>query len=729
MNSLANNYIANGVGTLDGVTDALLNQFSEYGLTEQDAWYAVGGRFIDQKEALPELKQTAKLLKQEAKLASQVEDALEGVFNEVKDKPVLTEAQKLIVDNPDIDKMSIKGLQNKLKLLQSFYEQNVTNPEKRKRTLAAIDEAQKQLDTMSRPVRYTQQTLDEESKALQDTLKDLRGQISDTDTKAKIDEALRTWSTPFVAKGTADTSEARAKTKADLKEARDMMRMHMAQGTRDESKLAARLLERLQGVEDSYEKMYSRLPSKKVMEPSAMIQDLQTRLSEAISAKGLQTRILNVQDLITNFSEEKYRAQLKELELNPVLVKESDRIMGLRTELAALNKHLNSKMERAKTGTAKFWMREILSIGKAVVLSVDAPILRQGGIVTSNPFRANFFDITLKSAQVYWSGLSKGTMTEQIIHDITQSKHFTESIRHGMQYPDSNATLTDGEMMVGANVAEKVPVFGRLISGSNQAQAAGIMLARYQAYESYRIKFPNANDAEMRAWADVVMTSTGKSTSEMVNRASTFMDLFLISTKYTASRFETLFKPLQYARTQPRVAREALKDLLWFFGTRLAVFGLWKLLKGDKVDMGADPLKNNFMKIMVDLENGTTRVYDPFAGVAQPIRLILGMPIKATKSLMGQDVKGSPIEDTQRFLRQRATPFISMANGLATGKDYFGKKISRGEVLIRAHVPLPIQDLYESIEASQDPFDISFSTFFNELGVNSYFDKTRRVKK
>jgi hypothetical protein len=96
---------------------------------------------------------------------------------------------------------------------------------------------------------------------------------------------------------------------------------------------------------------------------------------------------------------------------------------------------------------------------------------------------------------------------------------------------------------------------------------------------------------------------------------------------------------------------------------------------------------------------------------------------------MGQDVKGSPIEDTQRFLRGRSTPFLSMVNGLATGKDYFGKKISRGEVLIRAHVPLPIQDLYESIEASQDPFDISVSTFFNEVGVNSYFDKTRRVKK
>jgi hypothetical protein len=92
-------------------------------------------------------------------------------------------------------------LTNKYRLLRSFYEQEEPNPEKRKRTLAAIDEAQKQLDQMHRPVRYTQQTLDAESQALQDTLKDLRGQISDTDTKAKIDEALKTWSTPFVAKG------------------------------------------------------------------------------------------------------------------------------------------------------------------------------------------------------------------------------------------------------------------------------------------------------------------------------------------------------------------------------------------------------------------------------------------------------------------------------------------------------------------------------------------------
>jgi hypothetical protein len=475
--------------------------------------------------------------------------------------------------------------------------------------------------------------------------------------------------------------------------------------------------------------MYSRLPSKKAMEPSEAIKDLQSRLSEAISAKGLQTRILNVQDLITNFSEEKYRAQLKELELNPVLVKESERITNLRTELAALNKHLNAKMERAKTGTVKFWMREILSINKAVLLSGDMPVLRQGGIVTSNPFRANFFDVTAKSAKVYWSGLTKGTMTEQVISDITKSKHFTESIRHGMQYPDSNATLTDGEMMVGANVAEKIPVFGRLISGSNQAQAAGIMLARYQAYESYRIKFPNANDAEMRAWADVVMTSTGKSTSEMVNRASTFMDVFIISTKYMASRFETMWKPLQYSRTQPRVAREALKDLLWFFGTRLALVGLMKSFMGDKVDMGADPLKSTFMKIMVDGEDGNTRVYDPFSGIAQPIRLMLGTPVKVTKNMMGGKEKVSPIDDTLRFLRARATPFVAMADGLASGKDYFGQKTGRGEIALRSYAPLPMQDLYDSIQASQDPFDMSVSSFFNVMGVNSYFDKTRRVRK
>jgi hypothetical protein len=70
-----------------------------------------------------------------------------------------------------------------------------------------------------------------------------------------------------------------------------------------------------------------------------------------------------------------------------------------------------------------------------------------------------------------------------------------------------------------------------------------------------------------------------------------------------------------------------------------------------------------------------------------------------------------------------------MADGLASGKDYFGKKTGRGEIAARSYIPLPIQDLYDSIQSSRDPADMSVASFFNVLGVDSYFDKTRRVKK
>ena len=274
-------------------------------------------------------------------------------------------------------------------------------------------------------------------------------------------------------------------------------------------------------------------------------------------------------------------------------------------------------------------------------------------------------------------------------------------------------------------------------------------MARLLTFESFYNKFKNrpapgvSFEEELDVWAEWTNISTGRSAGKLVEGAAKWTDYALLSTRYMVSRFQAMGMPAYYSykslkgnKAYARVANEAWKDLIFFFASRVAMFKLFQIAMGkdargrNRVDMEFDPIKNTFMKLQVHMEDGNTRVYDPFAGVSQPLRLVLSTPTKMVQNqFMGTEHTVSPVNESIRYLRGRLTPSLSAAESMASGKDYFGEETPRLKLLAKAYAPLPLQNVYETVTESKDPMDMFVSTLLDITSVNSYFTPTKKLPK
>jgi len=748
--------VANGNDDIYNITDSLVAKFAEQGLEKSDIWYAVSGRFVDAKKAKTDLQLLQKRLKQEADLLSKLKDAEQGVLDIPTTPDTLSDpAQEAR------HKELVANLSKQYRVLRSFYEQNTPNPKQRARYMDAIEKAQLQLDGNFRDTRPIQKKLDAETKALKDKLADIKGQTRNVDAKAFIDEAIKVWATPIATKTQSEQSDARRASKEALKKARDTLRRFQESPNTSEVKQVASLLEQIANVEDQNEKMYRNLPKYKKAPPSQVVQELRADLQDVLSERNVGDQLTSVRDQIKNFDENTYLQTLAEMEMTPEFKIESKKTEQLRRELRTERETLRTLQERAKTSTARRMVKAFWDLSKGTLLAGDNGLLRQGAILLTSG-RANALALTAKSMQAYGSGMFKGTKADAMELEISEGEFFAPAVRHGVVVPGSQESFAEGEMIVGNTIADNIPVLGNFIKGSNRAQSITTTLARIETFGSFYKKYKNrpvpgvSFDEELDIWAQWTNISTGRSTGKLVDAASKWTDYGLLSTRYMVSRFQAMGMPAYYSyklltgnKQYARVSKEAWKDLIFFFASRVAMFKMFQLAMGkddkgkNRVDMSCDPLKNTFFKLQVHLEDGNTRVYDPFAGIAQPLRLILATPTKMVdNAFLGGDHAVSPVGDSIHYLSGRLNPSLSAFEAITSGTDYFGKETRRlphlpwnmewGEepsLLTQSYAPLPLQELYETVSKSSDPMDQTVSTLLNGLSANSYFIPTRKLPK
>lgn len=307
----------------------------------------------------------------------------------------------------------------------------------------------------------------------------------------------------------------------------------------------------------------------------------------------------------------------------------------------------------------------------------------------------------------------------------------------GLYISEPTAKLSAKEEQFISNIAHKIPIWGKVVKGSERAYTGYLNKLRVDVFSQFHdglieqgIKGEQLN-RELESFAEFVNNASGRGSLGRFEDSAAGLNAGFFSPRYAISRFN-LINPYEYVKMAPKARAEALKTLGIYIGMGSTVLMLAKAAGADVV---LDPRSSDFGKIKI----GDTRI-DIWSGFQQWVRLIAQLA-SGEKTTLGGRVqqlgKGYKSDDRLdvlgRFLRYKTAPAAGFGLDVLAGKNAMGEPLkwkfndlksfmdSREGQLI---IPLYLQDLTDAAKANNVGVAVGggLGAFFG-LGVQTYSDR------
>ena len=336
---------------------------------------------------------------------------------------------------------------------------------------------------------------------------------------------------------------------------------------------------------------------------------------------------------------------------------------------------------------------EVLNVPRAIMASTDLSfLLRQGMFAIRHPL------IFARGAKEQFKYFFSEKAYQGLYDDIVSRPTYPLMRTAKLDITKIGGRLAQREEAFMSNLAEKIPVFGKVVRASDRAYTGLANKLRADWFDwMVNTAQKQGLKVEGKLLKDIgnfANTATGRGNLGAFERAAVVLNTALFSPRLMASRL-SLLNPFYYTGLNPFVRKEALKSLLTFAGAGLGILSLEKM-GGMKV--GTEPRSADFGKAKI----GNTR-YDHWAGFQQYIRLaaqlITGEHISSTtgvKTTVGEGYKPLTRADILgRFLETKESPVASFALGLLKGQTNLGQKFNVAQEVASRFVPMVIQDMYD----------------------------------
>lgn len=463
-------------------------------------------------------------------------------------------------------------------------------------------------------------------------------------------------------------------------------------------------------------------PEKKTPEQSAL-QTIKTRLSNEI--KEIETQIAN-----GDYSKPEKKEPLK---LDEEAKKLKDRLIKLKQEREV--RLMKQEYEnRTKGEKRRDFIADVLNVPRTLMASADfsAP-LRQGLIPTiNNPkVAAGAF------VEMFKQAFSQKKF-DRWFYDVRESPNWEIIEKSGLYVADPHdPRLSAKEEQFMNNLAEKIPLIGRIVKGSERAyisylnkmridlfnQGTQLLLAQGKTIENSK--------SDYEGLARYLNNITGRGgLGKEGEKLAPIANTVFFSPRLIASRFNLLgISDIAtggngfYAKLPKEVRIRALKDMLRFVAFTSAVIGLAAL--DDDAEVETDPRSTDFMKIRI----GDTR-YDLWGGFQQYVRLFAQiLPFVGGKKKASGEIEEFGTGRNQKtrgevlgnFVRGKLAPVPATAIDIFTGKDVLGNKVDAKDKIVGLVSPLLLSDLKETVksEGIQTLFTVGVPATFG-VGVQNY---------
>lgn len=380
---------------------------------------------------------------------------------------------------------------------------------------------------------------------------------------------------------------------------------------------------------------------------------------------------------------------------------------------------------------------EVLNVPRTLMSSMDysAP-LRQGLIASiSHPRTAG-----LAGIEMFRQSVSQKRF-DRWFYDLKESKNYKLMQESELYVSDPHdPKLSAKEEAFMNNLAEKIPLVGRLIKGSERAYVGYLNKLRVDLFNRFAERFMSfgktiENSPELyKQMADYVNNSTGRGKLGFAENAAPMLNSFLFSPRLIASRINLLTKPFTpsfYTKTPKEIRVMYAKDMLKFIGLGMTVLAIAKLNGAEVED---DPRSTDFGKI----KSGNTR-WDIWGGFQPYIRVFSQMATgekknvtdKQIKELNGEKAFGETRGDVlTRFARGKLAPVPSMVWDFLSNRTVTGDKPTIGSEAESHLLPLLYSDVKSAMQDKgvSSLFTVGVPSAFG-VGVQTFEAKPAATKK
>ncbi len=367
---------------------------------------------------------------------------------------------------------------------------------------------------------------------------------------------------------------------------------------------------------------------------------------------------------------------------------------------------------------------EAVSLPKSLMASADfsAP-LRQGAVLGfANPHK-----VPAAAREMFRQAFSE-KKANRWLYDLKMSPEYKLMKDSELFLSEPTHKLSEKEESFMTNIAQKIPVWGRVVKGSERAYAGYLNKLRVDVFAMGADNM-KGNPEALKAWADFINNATGRGSLGRFENSAVILNSTFFSPRLIASRFN-LLNPATYINQPAPVRKMALRNMITFIGVGSAAL---YLAKAAGAEVEEDPRSSDFGKIKI----GNTRI-DIWAGFQQQVRTIAQIVSNQKKSVGSGDVKELGVgykADTRAdvlgsFFRNKLAPIPAAGLNLLSGKNSIGEDVTVKDELSKMVVPLIAQDVYSLYQEDKDAMkamEYAIPAAFG-AGVQTYKQKTSAPK-
>lgn len=460
-----------------------------------------------------------------------------------------------------------------------------------------------------------------------------------------------------------------------------------------ELQIEQRLLDKLADLEAAAPKQ----SEQKQRATNKQIADLRAKLKSA-QRGSLEAHKARVRKQIDKISERIEAGDFSKAE-KPVIMLDAEAIK-LKQQLRDLKHSWNVQLKkdelanRTKTEKAKDLFVDVINVPRSLMASLDFSMpLRQAAMFTiSHPV------IAAKAMGEMFSQAFSQRRFEAFLQELKNTPEYNLMEESGLYISDPDALhLSAREEQFMSNLAERIPVWGVLVKGSQRAAIAYLNKMRADLFNQGATQFekdgltPEEHPELYKAWAHYINNGTGRGKLGILEQSAPVLNSVFFSPRFMASRLNTLLAPLTYANAPAPVREQAIKDWTSFVGFTMVVLGLLALSGGDEAEVGDDPLSSDFGKLKI----GNTR-WDLWGGYQQWATYIMRSAaffVEYGKMLNGDTSAKKFVKETYnqtsadtdaRFFSGKMAPIPGFVYELKHGKDRNGKPMDADKIQEKA---------------------------------------------
>lgn len=476
--------------------------------------------------------------------------------------------------------------------------------------------------------------------------------------------------------------------------------------------------------------------------------------------KRTESEIAKVEEKIKkgDFAPEERKPLLLNPELKKKYPEEFKKAVEAKDKLIKLKQEREIRLLKEKYANRTKYQKiqdavvEVSNVPRAIMASVDFSAPLRQGIITTVAYPT----ISMKAAAEMFKQAFSQKAFDRWFYDVKEHPRYELAKKSTLHLADPHdPKLSAKEEQFMSNLAEKIPVIGRLVKGSERAYIAFLNKVRWDvfnrmadAYEAEGKTFENSEKL-YRETGDYINTVTGRGTLGKFEESAQVLNAVFFSPRLIASRVKLLTNfanPNFYYNVPKEVRVQYFKDMAKFLGAGLSVLTLAKLYQeafgsdeeDEKVTVEVDPRSSDFGKIKV----GNTR-YDIWGGFQPYVRLMAQMFTGQRKTTTTGEIQNlqpkQKFQTASNFFRGKLAPVPASGVDIITGENVTGDRVQPLEELTSMLIPLTFQDLSEAIKDKgvsaifttgiPSTFGVGTQTYTNISTLEGLYDRNLTSKQ